>query len=60
MGWRYWGLIYNNAADPNVWVPKKYGRGWTLNFAHTEAWAWVGALGVFLGATALRIRSQSS
>lgn len=32
---RYWyGFIYNNPDDPNMFVPKRYGLGWTVNFGH--------------------------
>ena len=33
---RYWfgGLIYFNPDDPDPFVPKRYGFGWTVNFAH--------------------------
>jgi uncharacterized membrane protein len=30
--WKAW-LFYYNPANPRVWVPKRYGLGWTLNFA---------------------------
>lgn len=30
----YNGVFYVNAADPRIWVPKRIGVGWTLNFAH--------------------------
>lgn len=60
MPWKLGGLIYSEAADPRVWVPKRVGYGWTLNFAHTESWIWLGALGAFLGATCLRIRFQKA
>jgi uncharacterized membrane protein len=33
-----WGLFYVNAADPRLWVPKRLGLGWTLNFAHNLSW----------------------
>ena len=33
-----WGLFYVNAADPKIWVPKRLGLGWTLNFAHGLSW----------------------
>ena len=36
-GWK-WGLIYNNPADPALWVPKRVGIGWTLNFGHPWGW----------------------
>ncbi|HEX8035042.1 MAG TPA: DUF5808 domain-containing protein [Ktedonobacterales bacterium] len=33
---RHWygGLIYYNPDDPEPLVPKRYGWGWTVNFAH--------------------------
>jgi uncharacterized membrane protein len=33
---RYWyaGIFYNNPDDPAVFVPKRYGQGWTVNFGH--------------------------
>lgn len=33
---RYWygGFFYYNPDDPDPFVPKRYGWGWTLNFAH--------------------------
>ncbi len=33
-----WGLFYVNAEDPALWVPKRLGLGWTLNFAHALSW----------------------
>ena len=33
-----WGLFYVNAEDPALWVPKRLGLGWTLNFAHGLSW----------------------
>ena len=33
---RYWlgGLIYCNPDDPDAFVPKRFGCGWTVNFGH--------------------------
>ncbi len=33
---RYWygGVFYNNPDDPAVFVPKRYGLGWTVNFGN--------------------------
>ena len=33
---RYWygGFFYNNPDDPAVFVPKRYGLGWTVNFGN--------------------------
>ena len=36
---RYWyaGFFYNNPDDPALFVPKRYGLGWTMNFGHPQA-----------------------
>ena len=36
-GWK-WGLIYDNPADPALWVPKRVGIGWTINLGHPWGW----------------------
>jgi uncharacterized membrane protein len=33
-----WGLFYVNPEDSRLWVPKRLGLGWTLNFAHGLSW----------------------
>ncbi|GLH74013.1 hypothetical protein GETHLI_25150 [Geothrix limicola] len=33
-----WGLFYVNSEDPRIWVPKRIGIGWTLNFGHGLSW----------------------
>lgn len=40
----YGRFVYNNPADPRVWVPKLSGMGTTLNFAHPVSWAWMALL----------------
>ncbi len=30
----YLGVFYYNPDDPNAFVPKRFGLGWTINFAH--------------------------
>ena len=40
-----WGLIYYNPADPALWIERRFGIGYTFNFARPSAW-WV--LGGFL------------
>jgi uncharacterized membrane protein len=37
---RHWrqGAFYVNRDDPALWVPKRSGLGYTLNFAHPAAW----------------------
>jgi uncharacterized membrane protein len=34
-----WGLIYFNRSDPAFLVEKRFGVGYTFNFAHPFAWA---------------------
>lgn len=33
---RYWygGLFYYNPDDPDPFIPKRFGFGWTVNFGH--------------------------
>ena len=35
---RYWrgGFFYNNPDDPAVFVPKRFGLGWTINFGNPK------------------------
>lgn len=49
--------IYNAPRDRRVWVPKRDPAfGWTLNFAHRAAWAWlVLLLGVPLAVVAAEV-----
>lgn len=49
-GW-VWGMFYCNRNDPSIWVEKRLGIGWTVNFAHPAGWLIMGlALAVPLGA----------
>jgi len=34
------GMLYVNREDPRLWVEKRVGAGWTLNYAHPAA-IWV-------------------
>jgi uncharacterized membrane protein len=48
--------LYVAPRDPRTWVHKKYGYGWTLNFAHRRSWYWLfGLLGLPITSTALRM-----
>ncbi|MFC5465518.1 DUF1648 domain-containing protein [Lederbergia graminis] len=40
---KYWklGIFYMNASDPSVWVEKRFGSGWTINFARPIAWVFI-------------------
>ena len=49
------GVFYVNRQDPRLWVEKRVGIGWTLNFAHPAA-GWMCLL-MAAGAVALWWRS---
>lgn len=38
------GIVYVNHDDPALFVPKRFGIGWTINFAHPAAWAFIAVL----------------
>jgi uncharacterized membrane protein len=38
------GIFYFNPDDAAVIVPKRFGWGWTLNFARPSAWIYLGAI----------------
>lgn len=46
---RYWrgGFLYNNPDDPAVFVRKRFGLGWTLNFGHPQSKLILGAILLF-------------
>lgn len=58
-GWR--GLFYVNASDPRLIVPKRWGIGWTFNFARPVAWVVFAALllGPLLIVAALMLRAAT-
>lgn len=41
---KHWklGIIYYNPDDASLWLPERFGIGWTMNFARPAAWAIVG------------------
>jgi uncharacterized membrane protein len=52
--WRAgWLDVYVNARDPRLWVRKRRGIGWTLNFAHARARVVLALLGGAVLATAV-------
>ncbi len=36
--YRLGGRIYINPEDPLLWVEKRFGIGWTLNFGNRWSW----------------------
>ena len=38
------GILYYNPNDPSIWVDKRFGIGWTLNFAHKESLVIIGMI----------------
>ena len=45
------GLFYFNRNDPALFVEKRFGIGWTVNFANPRAWLVLGAILLFILAT---------
>jgi uncharacterized membrane protein len=43
-GWLAGGAFYVNPDDDRLWVEKRLGFGWTLNFAHRASWIILAAL----------------
>ena len=33
------GILYLNRDDASLFLPKRFGIGWTMNLAHPAAWA---------------------
>jgi uncharacterized membrane protein len=52
---QYWygGILYNNPDDPALFVEKRYGLGWTLNFGHPQAKLFL--IGLLVGTLVLSI-----
>ena len=52
---QFWvaGGFYVNPDDPRLMVEKRYGLGWTFNFAHPISWWLTGGLFVLLGVVQL-------
>ena len=44
------GIFYVNRDDPSVFLPERFGIGWTINFARPAAWILIGC---FLAADVL-------
>jgi uncharacterized membrane protein len=38
-----WGVVYYNPDDPTLFVPKRFGIGWTVNMARPLAWVLLAA-----------------
>jgi uncharacterized membrane protein len=43
---RFWkaGMVYYNPSDSAIWVPKRHGFGYTLNFARPVSWLVLGLI----------------
>lgn len=42
------GILYINRNDPSLFVPKRFGIGFTVNFGRPAAWIIVAALGIVI------------
>jgi uncharacterized membrane protein len=58
--YRWGGTIYWNPRDERLWVPKRLGIGWTLNFAKPLAWVVLGLLLILPLALALGVIISAS
>ncbi len=47
---KYWkiGWFYYNPKDPSLWIEKRFGLGWTLNFARSGAWIFMTVIILFV------------
>jgi uncharacterized membrane protein len=57
---KYWklGLIYINRNDPALFVEKRFGIGYTLNFGHPGAWIFLALLVAVVVATIFIVPSH--
>jgi uncharacterized membrane protein len=57
---RYWklGVVYVNRDDPALFVEKRFGLGYTINFGHNGAWVFLAALVAIVVLTILLVPSQ--
>jgi uncharacterized membrane protein len=39
-----WGILYFNKKDSRIFIPKKIGLGWSINFARPAAVLWLAGL----------------
>jgi uncharacterized membrane protein len=46
--WHAAGLVYYNPSDAAIVVPKRFGWGWTLNFARPVAWVYLAVVLAFV------------
>lgn len=51
-----WGIVYYNREDPSVFVPKRFGIGWTVNMARPATWVLLAAIVVLVAAGPLFAR----
>jgi uncharacterized membrane protein len=50
----YRGIFYGNRGDRRLFVPKRFGVGWTLNFARPASWLFIGVIVLIVVAGAIR------
>ena len=47
------GIFYSNRDDPALFVPKRFGMGYTLNFGNSRSWAVLAVITLLLAAPLL-------
>lgn len=50
--WKF-GMFYYNPDDPSLWVEKRFGIGYSVNFARPGAWIVIGILAIVILGSAL-------
>lgn len=49
------GVIYFNSDDPSLFLPERFGIGWTINFARPAAWVLIGIVALATAAFVVAI-----
>lgn len=44
-----WGVVYVNREDPALFIPKRFGIGYTLNFGNRWSWAILALIAALVG-----------
>jgi uncharacterized membrane protein len=50
------GMLYVNRADPALFVEKRFGLGYTINFGNPRAWAAIAVLAALIVGSILLLR----
>ena len=54
------GIFYFNPQDPSLWLPERFGIGWTMNFGRPAAWLVVAGFAIVATGLIIFVTSLSS